>query len=194
MVCLGAQAWRRGGEELWTKRAEVVQMGPNYSNDQAAMLEKALACEPKNSLTAFNIGECFWTQSLDGGENYANLAQKALDFYEQGIRSNPYDQRCSLRAGMCLDWLGRHADAGKYYAAAERLDPNGDFVTANIGWHYVQIGDYAAARQWFIRAIKLSNSRDEMAMANLYQICEPKLVQKAAGQLPMSLFYNGKDN
>jgi O-antigen ligase len=194
MLYLGTQAWRRGGEEFWTKRAERVPIGPNYSNDQAALLEKALACEPKNSLTAYNIGECFWTQSLDGGDDYASLAQKALDFYEQGIRLNPHDERCALRAGMCLDWLGHHLDAEKYYATAEKLDPNGDFIVANIGWHYLQIGDYAAARQWFIRALKLSNWKDETAKASLYQVCEPKLLQKATGQLPMSLFYNGKDN
>ena len=194
MIYLGAQAWRRGGEELWTKRAEHVPMGPNYSSDQAALLEKALVCEPKNYLTAYNLGECFWTQSLDGGDDYANLAQKALDFYEQGIRLNPLDERCPLRAGMCLDWLGRHTEAEKYYAAAEKLDPNGDFVVANIGWHYLQINDYAAARQWFIRAIKLSNWKDDTAKTSLSDICEPKLLQKATGQLPMSLFYNGKDN
>jgi tetratricopeptide (TPR) repeat protein len=193
-IYLGTQAWRRGGDQLWTKRAEQVQMGPNYSTEQAALLEKALACEPKNYLTAYNIGECFWTQSLDGGDDYANLAQKALDFYQLGTRLNPYDERCSLRSGMCLDWMGRHADAEKYYAAAEKLDPNGDFVVANIGWHYLQIDDYAAARQWFIRAVKLSNWQDETAKANLFEICQPKLMQKAAGQLPMRLFYHAKDN
>jgi tetratricopeptide (TPR) repeat protein len=194
MFYLGDQAWRRGGEELWTKRAERIPMGPNYSNDQAAMLEKALACEPGDYLTAYNIGECYWTQSLDGGDNYANLAQKAFDFYQQGTRLNRYDERCPLRMGMCLDWLGRSAESEKYYSAAEMLDPNGDFVVVNIGWHYLQVSDYPAARQWFLRAAKLSSWHDETAKANLFQICEPKLLQKATGQLPMNLFYHGKDN
>jgi O-antigen ligase len=194
MIYLAAQGWRRGGEELWTKRAELVKMGPNYSMDQAAMLQKALACEPDNYLTAYNIGECFRLQSLDGGENYADLAQTALDFYTLGIRLNPDDAYCQLRSGMCLDWLGRHAEAEKCYAAAEMRDPNGNFMVANIGWHYVQIGDYAAARQWFIRANKLALWKNDMAKSYLLEICQPKLVDKASGRLPLRLFYNTKDN
>jgi hypothetical protein len=33
-----------------------------------------------------------------------------------------------------------------YFSRADALDPNGYFTAANIGWHYVQVGDYAAAR------------------------------------------------
>jgi Flp pilus assembly protein TadD len=95
---------------------------------------------------------------------------------------------------MALDWLGRHSEAEPYFAAAEARDPNGNFVVANIGWHYVQIGDYAAARQWFIRANELASGKNQIAINYLFEICQPKLVQRASGQLPMSLFYNGKDN
>ena len=191
MVYVAAQGWRSAGEALWTHRAEVQ---PIYSSEQAATLQKAFDYEPGNYLTAYNIGECFRVQSLDGGDNYADLAQKALNFYDTGIRLNPDDAYCQLRAGMCLDWLGQHDEAEKRYSAAELRDPNGNFVVANIGWHYVQIGDYAAARQWFIRACKLSNWKNEIALNYLFQICQPKLMQKATGQLPMSLFYNGKVN
>jgi hypothetical protein len=58
----------------------------------------------------------------------------------------------------------------------------------------LQICDYAAARQWLIRADKLGGWKDDTAQSNLHDICEPKLVQKATGQLPMSFFYNRKDN
>ena len=191
---LAAQAWRLGGSELWTKRAEQVEMGPDYSKIQAARLEKALEFEPNNWWTAYEIGECYYTQSLDGGEDYAELAKTAMKYYALGMRANPYDQLCQLRTGMCLDQLGRHADAEPYYATAHRLDPNGNFVDANIGWHYLEIGDFAAARQWFFRAFKLSNGKSIMAQSYLEETCQPKLVQKASGQLPMQMFYPGKDN
>jgi len=187
----GAQAWRRGGEMSWTARAEVQ---PVYSNEQAAALQHALACEPKNYLTAYNIGECFRIQSLDGGDNYAEQAQKALQFYQQGMRLNPHDAYCRLRAGMCLDWLGRPTEAAPYYCEAESRDPRGNYVVANIGWHFVQLGDYPAARQWFRRAGKLSDWRNDLAKNYLYEICEPKLLDRASGRLPLSLFYNGKDH
>jgi O-antigen ligase len=191
VVYLGAQEWRRGGETYWQAQAERL---PNFSPARAAALQKALACEPQDFQTAYDIGECFRTQSLDGGSDYAALAQTALDFYAQGIRLDPHDAYCPLRSGMCLDWLGRHADAEKFYAAAELRDPNGNYVVAFIGWHFVQTGDYAAARQWFTRADKLANGQNDMAKNYLYEVCEPKLIEKASGRLPARLFYNGKDN
>lgn len=187
---LGTQIWRLGGEMVWTGRAEIL---PVFSNEQAAALQKALAYEPKNYLTAYNIGECFRTQSLDGGDNYAELGEKALDFYRLGTRLNPHDAYCRLRTGMCLDWLGRSTEAEKYYLEAETLDPNGNFVVGNIGWHYVQTGDYPAARQWFLRADRLANWRNEMAKNYLLLICEPKLADRASGKLPISLFYPAKE-
>jgi hypothetical protein len=191
MLYFGAQAWRRGGEMIWTERAEGL---PVYSDEQAAALQKALACEPENYLTCYNIGECFRMQSQNGGGNYAALAQKALNFYAQGSRLNPHDAYCQLRAGMCLDWLGRPAEAEKFFTEAESRDPNGNFVVANIGWHFVQVGDYPAARQWFLRACKLSNWRNEIAKNYLFEICQPKLQDRASGRLPLSLYYDGKDH
>jgi tetratricopeptide (TPR) repeat protein len=191
MIYLVAQAWRRGGETFRLAQAATL---PNFSTERALALQKALACDPENFQTAYDIGECFRTQSLDGGANYVDLAQSALNFYAQGIRLNPHDAYSQLRSGMCLDWLGRHADAEIFYTAAEVRDPNGNYVVANIGWHFVQTGDYAAARQWFMRANKLANWKNEMAKNYLFEICEPKLIDKASGRLPMRLYYNRKDN
>jgi hypothetical protein len=185
LVFLGNQLWRRGGELLWTARAEAQ---PSSTAEQATAYQQALACEPKNSLTAYNIGECYRTQSLDGDSDYAEKAQRALDFYAQASRLNPDDGNCPLRLGMCLDWLGRHDEAEPYFSTAEALDPNGNFVVANIGLHYVAIGDYAAARQWFLRGFKLANYQNDTAQNYLYYTCEPKLIERASGKLP-SLFY-----
>ena len=75
-----AQGWRRANEMVWIMRAERL---PNVSPEQAAALhfpanqatdlQKALAWEPADFETAYNIGECFRIQSLDGGDNYADL-------------------------------------------------------------------------------------------------------------------------
>jgi O-antigen ligase len=188
---LGNQAWRLGGNTLWIARAEAQ---PNFSAEQAAALGKALDCEPRDYFTAYNIGECYRIQSWQGDADSKELAEKALPFYALASRLNLWDARPKLRYGMCLDWLDRHAESEPYYSAAEELDPNGNFVVANIGWHYLQISDYAAARQWFIRAFKLGSGKNEMANTSLLQVCEPKLIQKASGQLPMQFYYRGKDN
>lgn len=191
ILYLGTQVWRRSGELYWIARAKAQ---PAFSEAQAAAWQRALAWEPNNYQNAFNLGECYRVQSLDGGDNYAELASKALDAYAIGARLNPDDAYCRLRSGMCLDWLGKHTEAEPYYWAAESLDPNGNYVVANMGWHYVQIGDYAAARQWFARAFKLSFGQNEMAKNYLFSICEPKLRERASGRLPMGLYYSGKDN
>jgi O-antigen ligase len=188
-IYLGVQGFRRAGETLWAARSEHRE---NYSSDQAQTLEKALAIEPKNSLTVYNIGEIYRIQSWEGGSNYVQMAQQALDFYRRGAELDPHDAYFPLRIGMCLDWLGKHAEAEKYYAEAEIRDPNGNFVVCNIGWHYVQIGDYPAARQWFLRANKLANGHNDTARNYIYEICRPRLIQRASGQLPMRFFYNGK--
>jgi len=173
-----AHNWRLGQE---ARCLTLAGQQPNYSPERAAALEKAFACEPKNFTTAYEIGECYRTQSLDGGENYVTLAQQALTWYAVAAKLDAHDGYSFLRTGMCLDWLGRHTEAEAYFNQAEPLDPNGYYMVAGIGWHFVQTGDYAAARQWFIRSLWLSSENNEIAR-NYLQICETKLAEKASGQ------------
>jgi Flp pilus assembly protein TadD len=86
---------------------------------------------------------------------------------------------------MCLDWLGRWREAEPAYRAAEARDPAGYFMLANIGWHYVQTGDYAAAQEWFIRSLALEGIDNDIAR-NYLSICNSKLADRASGrpQLP----------
>jgi O-antigen ligase len=180
-----AQDWRLGQETRWLARAERL---PVFSPERAAALEKAFACEPKNSATAYDIGECYRMQSLDGGGNDVALAQQALTWYAAAAKSDPFDGYSFLRTGMCLDWLGRHTEAEIFYNQAEALDPNGYYMLANIGWHFVQTGDYAAARQYFLRSLQLSGENNDIAR-NYLRICEDKLAEKASGQLSLPANY-----
>jgi Flp pilus assembly protein TadD len=63
-----------------------------------------------------------------------------------------------MRIGMCLDWLGRHADAALYYDRAHKLDPNNYYVLVHIGWHHVQTGDLQTAKTWFERSITVHHA------------------------------------
>ena len=171
------QECRRWPETLWLTRSERL---PNFSPERAAGLAKAFASEPKNFKTAYDAGECFRTQSLDGDANYAKLAQQAIDWYALALQANRHDGYSFLRTGMCLDWLGRPTEAENWFSQAEERDPNSYYMVANIGWHYVQIGDYAAARQWFERSIKLRSGNN--TALNYLLICETKLKEKASGR------------
>jgi O-antigen ligase len=172
-----AQGRRRAGEIRWQARAEAQG---NFSAERAAALKQAFACEPKDFQTAYDIGECYRIPSFEGGDNYAALARQAMDWYDCSRQLNPHDGYNYLRTGMCLDWLGQTAQAGPFFSAAEVRDPNGYYMTANIGWHFVQLGDYSAAQQWFNRSLKL-NRQNETAW-NYLNICSPKLAEQASGQ------------
>jgi len=178
VVYLTGQEWRRGHEALWLARAERF---PDYFSPQhTAALTGAFAAEPMNFETAYDIGEAYRAESFNGGDNYAALAETAMQWYVRARNLDRYDAYSYLRHGMCLDWLDRHDQAGQYFSQAEALDPNGYYTIAIVGWHYVQIGDYAAARPWFERSLRLGGEND---IARSYlDLVGQKLVEKASGK------------
>lgn len=175
---LGWQEVRLGREYVWLERAS--RQSP-FSPEQAELLQRAFAVEPNNPQTSYGIGESFRMRSFEGGRNYAPLAEEAMSWYKKGIENNPFDGYNYLRYGMCLDWIDRDAESGPYFSRADELDPNGYYMTAFIGRHYVQIGNYAAAREWFERSGALYLKDNEMAQGYL-QVCERKLLEKALNQ------------
>jgi O-antigen ligase len=175
---LSVQEIRRARETFWLARAEQL---PVFSPESAAALENAFAVEPQNFTAAYDIGECYRTESFDGGENYEALAKTAMQWYERGWKLNPYDSSGYLRYGMCLDWLDRHDEAAPYFSRADALAPNNYFIAANTGWHYVQAGDYAAARPWLKRSLLLQWDGNKIAKTYL-DLVEQKLRDNAAGK------------
>jgi tetratricopeptide (TPR) repeat protein len=82
---------------------------------------------------------------------------------------------------MCLDWLDQHAEAGRYFSQAEALDPNGYYTVAIVGWHFVQVGDYAAARPWFERSLRLGGMDNNIARSYL-DLAGQKIADRASGK------------
>jgi O-antigen ligase len=178
MVYLGAQEIRHGRETFWLAHADRL---PDFSPEQAAALEKAFAAEPQNPATTYALGECYRMQSFEGGSDYETQAKTAMDWYSRGMKLNPYDGFNYMGCGMCLDWLERHDEAEADFNRADALDPNGYFVAANFGWHYVQAGNYAAARPWLVRSLKLQWNENPTARSYL-DLVEQKLRDNAAGK------------
>lgn len=176
--------WRQGRETFWLARTE--RMG-NFSPERAAALQQAFAAEPKNFQTAYDIGECFRTEGLEGGKNYQELTKRALAWYARASALNGHDGYGFLRTGMCLDWLGDHAAAEHFFQSASGLDPNSYYLTANLGWHYVQTGDYSAARQCFNRSLRLFG--DNPTARNYEAICDQKLIERASGKTVLPAWF-----
>ncbi|MCK7478324.1 MAG: tetratricopeptide repeat protein [Candidatus Moduliflexus flocculans] len=116
---------------------------------------------------AYEIGEALRTQSWAGGDDYGTLATNAMDWFERCMQLNPYEAYAPLRYGMCLDWVGRHDEAQAYFNRAAELDPNGYFTVAHVGWHYMQIGNYAAAQPWFELSSRLKWPGNTIATSSL---------------------------
>ena len=189
VVCmLGAIScllWREGRETLWLSRAARADV---YSAERKANLEHAFAAESHNDLTAYEVGECLRIAAFQGGTDNEEQAREAISWYQKAMGLNPYNGYYYLRCGMAWDWLGDHERAAPYFIQAEKADPNGYYMVANLGWHYVQVGDYAAARQYFIRGIRL-RGENLTAQNYLYDICLPRMRDRAAGQPQFPAFF-----
>jgi len=179
---LGWQAWIRGAEAIHLARAEAESV---FSPEQARHLKAAFAADPRNGGTAYRIGECYRVQSFEGGNDYAELGQEALQWFERARQLDPWNGYASLRYGMCLDWLGRQQESGPWFARANELDPNGYFSVAHIGLHHVQIGNYAAAIPWFERSLRLQSDANPVARSYL-QISQLRLLEAATNKFIVS--------
>jgi len=185
LICLGALGWRRARECRWLAQAEAARHEARaiYTPAEIAARQRAYAVEPNNFENAYELGEALRLQSWAGGEHFGGLATNAMTWYERAFRLNPYDAYSYLRYGMCLDWVGRHTEAGRYIARAAELDPNGYYTVAHVGWHYVQLENYAAARPWFERSRALQWQNNPIA-TNYLAIVRRKLLELATNAPP----------
>jgi O-antigen ligase len=182
-IYFAQQAGRLGREYVWLERASTKG---NFSDEKTVALEKAYAAEPKNFETPFAIGEAYMVQSFEGGEDYGALAQQAMLWLGRGTNCNRYDDRIYVSLGRCLDWLGQTNEARAFFDRAVELDPNGYMTSAFVGWHYVQVEDYAAARPWLERSLKLKWS-DNLVAASYLEIANRKLLEGATNQTRMPI-------
>jgi tetratricopeptide (TPR) repeat protein len=170
------QISRQLPERAWLKRADAA---PAYSAQQIGFLKQALQAEPANFQTAYRIGEAYRVQSLEGDDNYRALAEEAMRWYQRTYTLNPWEGYAYLRYGMCLDWLDRSDEAEEFFWKAEALDPNGYFMVAHVGLHYAHLRNWAAAREWFERSLRLEWEDNPIARSYL-QICNTRLMEEAA--------------
>jgi len=178
LAYLGYQEVRLGGEYLWVKRAA---QAAEFSTEQIGMLERAFSIEPRNFETAYSLGETSRILSFETGDDAP--AQKAIEWYSHSMQANPFHAYNYLRYGMCLDWLERYEESGAYFDKADELDPNGYYTAANIGRHYVETGNYAAARPWLERSLRLEwRSPYNMIATSYLAIANERLLKAASNQ------------
>lgn len=187
LVCgaglLAWQGWRQAAEFVWLERAAKSQL---YSPEQIDQLKRAWAIEPTNSETTLALGEAFRHQSEEGssyyegqeGVDYRFLAERAMEWFERGMKLNRWDCRNYTGYGWCLDWLDRFQESSAFFTRAEELDPNNYFNLLAIGLHYVKLGDFAAAKPWFERSRRLEWMDNPIA-SNYVNIVDQRLQEGA---------------
>jgi O-antigen ligase len=187
-VYSSAQCVRLAREYRWLMLADAESW---RSMEQIALYKRAYVVEPMNFETTCAIAEAYQTHSKQGGEDNAVLATNAITWFEAGMNLNPHDQRNFVGSGWCWDWLalrqdelaGLHQVAEKLFLRAEELDPKGYFTLTEIGMHFVQSGDFAAARMWFERSLRLERKQNSTA-ENWYNLSDRKLSESTTNQLP----------
>lgn len=130
---------------------------------QLDLLRQAHALEPANAETCFSIGEVLRVTASDRPANYRELATEAMEWFDRAWTLNPYDGYSRLRYGMCLDLLGDHRLATRYFLRALELDPNGGFTLAHVAWHYAQLEDWAKVKEFTERSMKVQPNNNRMA-------------------------------
>lgn len=177
-VCfLSWQTVRSEEESLWLARAK---LSKTASPERIAALEKAFSVEPKNGDTARAIGEAYRLQSWEGVGDSEGQARDAMKWFQLATELNPYDDSSVLRYGMCLDRIfDKHDEALAYFNRAVEMDPNSYFNNAYMGWHYVEAGDLAAARPWFLRSQRLEWQDNPIAGSYL-KIVNDQMLEAAA--------------
>jgi O-antigen ligase len=152
MIYLGWQEFRLGHE---AGRLLQAAKTPENTLDRAQALEAAFKYEPGNFENAYDIGECYRQSGMVDANPSAEMVSTAMQWYQTSLKLNPYYSLSYLRQGSCLDFLGRHDEAEKFYLAADQYDPNGYFTAANVGWHYALVRNFAAAQPWLVRSDEL---------------------------------------
>lgn len=150
------------------------------SAEKLARLEQAFALQPKNSETAYVLGEQLRALAWLGRDDNQERARQALVWFQRAIALNRWDELANIRAGMCLDWLGRTGEAEPYFARALEIDPNHWQARAMMGWHQFQKENYAGTVDWCRKSLLL-NWWDNPTAYTYLHLSERFLREDAAG-------------
>ena len=167
----------RTREAALLRRAETKTDG---SREKIELLERAFALQPKNSETAYAIGEQWRAIAWMGRDDYQAQARQALEWYQRALALNRWDELSNIRAGMCLDWLGRTGEAEPYFIRAIEIDPNHWHARAMMGWHEFQKENYPVALEWFKKSLALNWTENPTAYT-YFGLSEKYIREDAAG-------------
>jgi hypothetical protein len=170
------QALTRSREVALLRRAEKL---PDGNPEKIALLKRSFALQPKNFETAFAIGEQVRSLAWVGDDDNQKLAQEAAGWLARTLELNKFLVAAHIRLGMCLDWLGKHDEAGPHFAKAIEMDPNHWYARMMMGWHEFQIDHFKEARDWMLKSLELTSAHYPAARTYL-DLCDKELARQTA--------------
>jgi O-antigen ligase len=172
LVQQGLLRWREARLVQASERAETLL-------PQVTALEQAVRLEPANADTRSRLGEILRRRSWAGDPAWRSAAEEAWKWFESARARNPWDTFPLLHGGMTLDWLGRHDEAATLFQRAVEMDPNNHYAALLRGWHEMQVSNWAEARQWLERSIKILPWGNWLAHSYLKVVEERLAAQEA---------------
>jgi tetratricopeptide (TPR) repeat protein len=150
---LSAQGLRKGTETYWLYRANTE---PTSTGRAIAFATKAHEAEPMNSETDYLLGAYLLRLSAQDGRTDVDLVKQAMPWFAKAMQLNRFDAYAPVRYGMCLDRLGQTQAATPYFEVGARNDPQNNEIDLQAGRHCIEMGDYAVAKQWLDKAVKVA--------------------------------------
>jgi O-antigen ligase len=152
--------------------------GPLDYEQRLGVLKKAHAAEPSDNAVVVEIGETVRKRAMETNEGWEPLIHEAIGWFEKAIPLNPWNPFNYTNLGICYDWLGDREKAGEYFGKALEMDPKGHWVLFWQGWHKLQGGELAAARQFFLDSYNF-NWQDNPEAKKYFEIVESRLAERA---------------
>lgn len=171
-----AWLWHEGFHRAQVQIVRLAAAAAPTAEAQLELLRRAQPMDPKNPELCFAIGEVLRVLAWERPDNYRELAEEAMLWFDRSATLDPYDPFPRVRHGMCLDLLGHRRLATRYFLRALALDPNGAFTLTMTGWHYCQLEEWAEARKHLQRAVKLPEVDHTMGVIFL-RLAEERLAE-----------------
>ncbi len=127
--------------EYFAEKARVAVRDKNYFEAVSAA-KKGIGYEKKNPDLYFYLGEArrSFADGISSEALRAPFYKLAVDSFQHGIDLFPQDSRLLLIQGWTLDALGRHDEAGDFFARAMEWDPKS-----------IQVQQSCAAHEGFVK-------------------------------------------
>lgn len=158
-----------GSYLMWNARilhaSESALMGARKAQDPDSRYQLLLMgneIDPKNYKILTLLGEYHRKLCFEGGNDYLEQKEKAIDWLDKAIEANPLHYYAYLRAGMAYAYTYENDKAETYFNKAVAIDPNGYFTQGILGWYYLMVDDLERSKKHLERSKKLKPVENEL--------------------------------